>query len=55
MERWLIGHTSELTAAGVDVHGLRADTARHGVALEAASKAVWRRWLADAGLSPSPG
>ena len=50
MERWLIGHTAELTAAGVDVHGLRTDTARHGVALEAASKAVWRRWLAEAGL-----
>lgn len=54
MERWLIGHTAELTAAGVDVHALRVDTARHGAALEAASKAVWRRWLSEAGLSPSP-
>lgn len=52
MERWLIGHTAELTAAGVDVHVLRADTARHGEALEAASKAVWKRWLMEAGLAP---
>lgn len=44
-ERWLIGHTAELTAAGADVHVLRADNARHGPALAEAARQVWRQWL----------
>lgn len=45
IERWLIGHTSELRAAGIDIPGLRADTARLGPALEQAAPDVLRRWL----------
>ncbi len=48
LERWLIGHTAELTAAHIDVHALRADNARHGPALQTAAHQVWSRWLAGA-------
>jgi GMP synthase (glutamine-hydrolysing) len=48
LERWLIGHTAELTANGIDVHTLRADNARYGDQLSEASRAVWRQWLAQA-------
>ena len=45
VERWLIGHTCELRAAGIDIPGLRADSARLGPALEAVAPDVLRRWL----------
>lgn len=48
LERWLIGHTAELTAAGLDLHTLRTDRDRHGDALVSASHQVWRQWLAQA-------
>jgi GMP synthase (glutamine-hydrolysing) len=48
LERWLIGHTAELTANGIDVHALRADNVRYGAQLTEASRAVWRQWLANA-------
>lgn len=48
LERWLIGHTAELTAAGIDPHRLRADRDRHGAALAAASRQVWLQWLEQA-------
>ncbi len=50
LERWLIGHTAELSAAGVDLNVLRADRDRWGEALAQASQAVFMRWLAQAGL-----
>lgn len=50
LERWLIGHTGELTALGMDLHALRADRDRHGEALAAASRRVWQLWLDEAGL-----
>lgn len=45
LERWLIGHTAELSAAGIDLHALRADQARHGAALADAARRVWQEWL----------
>ncbi len=50
IERWLIGHTAELTAAGIDLHALRADSQRWGAELAVASQAVFVAWLAQAGL-----
>jgi GMP synthase (glutamine-hydrolysing) len=50
LERWLIGHTAELSAAGIDLHALRADAQRIGPSLAQASQAVFMAWLAQAGL-----
>jgi GMP synthase (glutamine-hydrolysing) len=50
LERWLIGHTAELSAAGIDLHALRADARRIGPRLAEASQAVFKTWLAQAGL-----
>lgn len=49
IERWLIGHTMELTSAGVDVAALRRDTARHGPPLQSLTAQVLNGWL-----PPSP-
>ncbi len=45
IEQWLIGHTGELGAAGIDVNALRAASQQHGPALEAAAHALISRWL----------
>jgi GMP synthase (glutamine-hydrolysing) len=45
MERWLIGHTCELGAAGIDIPALRADSAAKAPVLEQAGAEVLRRWL----------
>jgi GMP synthase (glutamine-hydrolysing) len=45
LERWLIGHTLELTTSGVDLHKLRADTEKLGPGLERASTKMFRDWL----------
>jgi GMP synthase (glutamine-hydrolysing) len=45
-ERWLVGHACELAAAGIDPAAIRADAARHGPALAAASANMLRDWLA---------
>jgi GMP synthase (glutamine-hydrolysing) len=50
IERWLIGHTAELTAAGISLQQLRADTRQWGERLEQAAQAVFLNWLAGAGL-----
>jgi len=50
LERWLIGHAAELSAAGVDLHALRADARRIGPDLAQASQAVFMNWLMQAGL-----
>lgn len=44
-ERWLIGHTAELGAAGVDVNRLRADAARYSPAIERHGVACLEQWL----------
>lgn len=48
LERWLIGHSCELSAAGIDLNGLRSDSARFGPSLTQAARKVWRQWLATA-------
>jgi GMP synthase (glutamine-hydrolysing) len=45
LERWLIGHAVELTAANVDIQALRGDTLRHGAALRERAQAFFDRWL----------
>jgi len=44
-ERWLIGHSVELTGAGVDPAGLRRDGLAHGPALRRAGQSMLRAWL----------
>ncbi|MBB3394259.1 glutamine amidotransferase [Rhizobium sp. BK060] len=45
IERWLIGHAAELSAAGVSPQALRADAERHGRRLRDASRAMFGEWL----------
>lgn len=45
IERWLIGHTMELTTAGIDVAALRHDTTRHGPVLQSLTAKVLDAWL----------
>jgi GMP synthase (glutamine-hydrolysing) len=45
LERWLIGHTMELAAAGIDLAALRADTERLGPGLERAGVKLFGDWL----------
>jgi GMP synthase (glutamine-hydrolysing) len=45
MEKWLIGHTLELSTSKVDLAKMRADTARHAPAANAASKRLFNDWL----------
>jgi GMP synthase (glutamine-hydrolysing) len=49
-ERWLIGHTLELSAAGVSVARLRAEHRALEAGLRARAEACLGRWLA--GLEP---
>lgn len=49
IERWLVGHTAELAAAGLDVKRIRADAAHQQSALLAKARNVAAAWLA--GLS----
>ena len=50
LERWLVGHAAELSAAGIDVSALRAANIRHAPALVSAVSAMARDWLSAAGL-----
>jgi GMP synthase (glutamine-hydrolysing) len=45
LERWYVGHASELAAARVDVPWLRSDGRMFGPGLYAAARLFWRRWL----------
>jgi GMP synthase (glutamine-hydrolysing) len=45
LERWLIGHTTELALAKLDVAELRAQIARHGAAVAAAGSSAFSLWL----------
>jgi GMP synthase (glutamine-hydrolysing) len=47
LERWYVGHASELAAAKIDVARLRNDGRTFGPALYAAARPFWRRWLDD--------
>jgi GMP synthase (glutamine-hydrolysing) len=49
LERWLIGHASELGAAGLDVRVLRAAADEHAARLEQAGRLALGAWLASLG------
>ena len=49
-ERWLIGHTAELSSAGLDVNALRQQAHQFGPALEPVAAQVLCDWLD--GLNP---
>ncbi|WP_291378217.1 glutamine amidotransferase [Demequina sp.] len=51
IERWLIGHTADLTAWGIDVHGLRAQAREWGDEAVAASIRSLRAWLDASGFA----
>ncbi|MEG0185179.1 MAG: glutamine amidotransferase [Stenotrophomonas sp.] len=46
-ERWLIGHTLELSQAGIDAADLRAQARRYGGPLATAATAMFHHWLHD--------
>lgn len=46
IEQWLIGHTGELSAAGIDIPALRANSAEVGPGLAAVAPALFADWLA---------
>ena len=52
IERWLIGHTSDLKAWGIDVHDIRSQARAWGDEAVAASIRSLRAWLASSGLFP---
>lgn len=45
IERWLIGHAHELSAAGIDPNLIRGQAAAHGQDLEDAGREVFGAWL----------
>jgi GMP synthase (glutamine-hydrolysing) len=45
IEQWLVGHTAELTAAGVDPADLRAQAREHGAATARAGRTIISQWL----------
>lgn len=49
LERWYIGHTSELNHAGISIPRLRADGLEFGPRLESAAEKLWQRLLAALG------
>jgi GMP synthase (glutamine-hydrolysing) len=48
IERWLIGHTSDLRSAGINLAQLRADTRTYGEGLERAGSKLFNDWLDNA-------
>ena len=51
LESWFIGHTLEIsTTDGINIQGLRADTAAAAPELEPGARLAFGRWLDDAGL-----
>jgi GMP synthase (glutamine-hydrolysing) len=49
LERWYVGHSSELASSGIDVRELRAAAREHGPALERAGRQALGAWLRDLG------
>lgn len=45
LEKWLIGHTLELSTSKVDLGKMRAETARYAPAANAASQRLFNDWL----------
>lgn len=44
-ERWLVGHASELSGAGIDPRELRSQAEAHGEALARAGRTMFAEWL----------
>jgi GMP synthase (glutamine-hydrolysing) len=53
IERWLIGHTMELSGAGIDLAKLRAETKRLGSGLERSSARLFGDWLDRVAAQPA--
>jgi GMP synthase (glutamine-hydrolysing) len=47
LERWYVGHASELAQARIDVPALRAESQRCAPALAEAASRLWQGWLAQ--------
>jgi GMP synthase (glutamine-hydrolysing) len=45
LERWYVGHASELAQAGVRVRHLREESRTFGPELEMVARHIWRQWL----------
>lgn len=45
IDRWLIGHATELAGAGIDPCVLRAEAQEHGTRLKLAAESVFNTWL----------
>ena len=45
LERWLVGHSSELAHARIDVRELRAQSHAFAPVLETAAQLLWQQWL----------
>jgi GMP synthase (glutamine-hydrolysing) len=45
LQRWYVGHASELGQRGIEIRKLRAEGLRHTPALEKAATQFWNRWL----------
>ena len=45
LERWYVGHASELAQAGISVRQLREESRTFGPKLETVASQVWRKWL----------
>lgn len=48
MERWLIGHACELSAAGIDICRLRSDARQYGTRVARAGQMSLEAWLTSA-------
>ena len=54
LERWFIGHASEINSSGIDMSALRFDTKAYGSTLALRAVDFWNEWL-DQIESPSIG
>lgn len=48
-ERWLVGHTGELSAERIDVNRLRIEARRHAALLTRSGRSVLKHWLGGLG------
>ncbi|RKP46210.1 glutamine amidotransferase [Pararobbsia silviterrae] len=48
LERWLVGHASELAQARTDIHALRSQSHAFAPVLETAAQLLWQQWLTAA-------
>lgn len=52
LERWLVGHAAELSAARIDLGALRRDAQQYGPRLREAARRLLADWLAGLGGRP---